>query len=66
MFTPAGLDRLEEFIEAKVDRSFPETSLERSIPASTAAGEAQRVYNELCRLADVRQTVCSASPARGQ
>lgn len=48
LFDDAGLDRIEAFIEAKVDRAFPERALQRSrggsdLPAVTAA-----VYQHLC------------------
>lgn len=48
LFTGEGLDRVEAFIDAPVDRGFPERSLQRSrgggdLPAATAG-----VYQQLC------------------
>jgi hypothetical protein len=43
-----GLDRLERFTGATIDRSFPEQTLRRSPAASTVPTEAQRVYETLC------------------
>jgi len=46
-----GLDRLEAFVNAPVDRSFPEARLERNLPDQATTGEASDVYDQLCELA---------------
>jgi hypothetical protein len=52
VMTPAGLDRLERFTEAPVDRSFPEAALNRTRPPATALPRrVQRIYQQLCALA---------------
>jgi Sulfotransferase family len=48
-----GLDRLEAFSGALVDRSFPERALRRSAPtAERASRELSRLYRRLCTLAE--------------
>lgn len=49
-----GLDRLEAFTQAKVDRSFPEAALKRTIRSGTVNSEIQSVYAMLCNFADVK------------
>jgi hypothetical protein len=46
-----GLDRLEAFTGAMVDRSFPDASLRRSSSNRPVSGEARAVYQQLCELA---------------
>lgn len=46
-----GLDRIEEFIDGKVDRSFPDISLRSSVPDQLVNTKVREVYEELCRLA---------------
>lgn len=47
-----GLDRLDAFLDARVDRSFPEASLQRP-PSSDAAPDAVRsIYRTLCERAE--------------
>jgi hypothetical protein len=43
-----GLNRLEEFVDAPVDRNFPEKSLRRSTSDHDVPKDAQRIYEELC------------------
>jgi len=51
LMTEEGLDILEGFVDAPVDRSFPESSLERNRPGATTTGFAGEVYEQLCELA---------------
>ncbi|UCG17197.1 MAG: sulfotransferase [Phycisphaerales bacterium] len=50
-----GADRLEEFIGAPVDRSFPETELQRSAASGTGPTAVMQVYQELCTQAGCEQ-----------
>jgi len=52
VLTRLGLDKLESFTGASVDRSFPDPSLNRSPSSEIISQAASRVYRELCRLAD--------------
>jgi hypothetical protein len=52
MLQPQGLDRLERFSGAKLDRSFPERTLKRSVSSEAVPSEVTRLYNRLCDLAD--------------
>jgi hypothetical protein len=47
-----GLDRLEAFVEAPADRSFPDPSLRHSVSEAPVPLEVRHVYQQLCRLAD--------------
>ncbi|MBI4718794.1 MAG: hypothetical protein HY763_13385 [Planctomycetes bacterium] len=47
-----GVDRLETFIEAKVNRGFPDASLKRSASDRQAPEAALNVYARLCALAE--------------
>lgn len=47
-----GLDRLEEFLNAPVDRSFPEKTLSRSLSCSRVPRRTWQVYRQLCELAE--------------
>jgi hypothetical protein len=47
----AGLHRIERFLSAAVDRSFPEATVSRSSTQHRIAGPALDVYAELCALA---------------
>lgn len=46
-----GLNRIEKFTGAKVDRSFPEVSLRRTECSSQVPSDTMKVYKELCKLA---------------
>jgi hypothetical protein len=46
-----GLHRLEMFLEAQVDHSFPDASLNRSFSSERISKETERVYQTLCELA---------------
>jgi hypothetical protein len=46
-----GLKRLQLFLDAQVDGSFPEASLNRSVSTKRVPGKSWRVYEELCDLA---------------
>ena len=52
MMTDAGLDRLEAFTDAPVDRAFPERRLQRSASAGDVPGDVVSTYRELCDLAE--------------
>ncbi|HUJ10141.1 MAG TPA: hypothetical protein VL171_08955 [Verrucomicrobiae bacterium] len=58
-----GLDRLASFVDAPVDRSFPDRSLKRSFSQRRVPMAARRVYRELCELAGYDG---SAQGGRGQ
>lgn len=45
-----GLDRLETFLHAQVDHSFPDASLSRSFSTVRIPKETERVYKSLCEL----------------
>ncbi|MFQ5812217.1 MAG: hypothetical protein ACE5I2_03355 [Anaerolineae bacterium] len=47
-----GLDRLESFIGAQVDRSFPDPSLRRSLSGQPVPEATARLYQRLCELAE--------------
>lgn len=47
-----GLDKLESFTEAKVDRFFPDKNLRRSFSDKAVSDEASRIYKNLCKLAE--------------
>jgi hypothetical protein len=47
----SGLGRLEEFVEAQVDRDFPDPSLRHSTSEQAVPLEARQVYRQLCQLA---------------
>ena len=46
-----GLDRLESFLHAKVDRTFPDSNLRHDTPAEITSRKAMGLYQELCALA---------------
>jgi hypothetical protein len=52
MFTTEGLARLEAFVGAPVDHSFPESSLRRSISDDPVSKETLQTYKSLCALAE--------------
>ena len=54
---PAGLDRLEKFSAARVDRLFPDVSLRRSSPINSIPPRAKALYSQLCDLADYDEGV---------
>lgn len=51
VFKKESLDRLEVFTDAYVDRSFPDISLRRFVSSHPGPNEAQKLYQQLCRLA---------------
>ena len=51
MLTNEGLDKLEKFLDAPVDRSFPDSSLSRSILECPIPLATSRLYQSLCQLA---------------
>lgn len=52
VLTEQGLDRLESFTEAKVDRSFPDKSLRKNLSDKNVPNEISEIYKELCKLAE--------------
>jgi predicted O-methyltransferase YrrM len=50
-FEPATLDRIEALTGARIDRSFPEKSLKRSLPDFLVPPETEEIYTQLCGLA---------------
>lgn len=52
LLTKEGLDRLEYFTGASVDRSFPDPSLRRSFSEIAASQKTLELYNNLCKLAE--------------
>ncbi|MBI1373227.1 MAG: hypothetical protein GC159_10890, partial [Phycisphaera sp.] len=61
MLTAAGLDRLERFVGAPVDRSFPTSSLARTQCNKPVPHPVQQLYARLCELADVSTTPNAAA-----
>jgi hypothetical protein len=51
LLTPEGLDRLEEFTGARVDRDFPRRDLRRTYAETEIPEDVRRMYAELCGLA---------------
>lgn len=51
-----GLERLSRFLEADVDRTFPESALRRSAEGACDAPRAMKTYTTLCALAGVSPT----------
>jgi len=51
-----GLERLEDFVDAPVDRSFPDPSLNRSFSDDPVPEEVARVYQHLCEIAEYEAT----------
>ena len=51
VLTEEGLDSLEKFTSAKVDRSFPTTKLSRSMYSEEVPLRSMRIYRDLCKLA---------------
>jgi hypothetical protein len=56
-----GLDRLESFLHAPVDRNFPESSLKRSVANRPVSAEATRLYAQLCELAQYQPRTAVAT-----
>jgi hypothetical protein len=50
-----GLRRLESFVEAPVDHTFPEASLRRSVSINSVPRKIWQIYVELCELAGYEQ-----------
>jgi hypothetical protein len=46
-----GLDKIESFIEGKIDRNFPDQSLKKSVVYKPVNSQVQEVYETLCKLA---------------
>ena len=51
VLTEEGLDSLEKFTCAKVDRSFPTNKLSRSMYSEEVPLKSMRIYRDLCKLA---------------
>ena len=51
LFTPEGLEGLEAFVGAPVQRDFPEGRYRRTASERPVSAEAGRIYAELCELA---------------
>lgn len=51
VLSPAGLDRIERFVEAPVDWDFPDPALRRSVSNRAVPPETWQVYERLCELA---------------
>jgi hypothetical protein len=51
VLTEEGLAKLEEFTEAKVDKSFPDGTIRRTRSTDATTEEAQKLYEHLCYLA---------------
>ena len=51
VLTPEGLDRLESFTGAPVDRTFPDTNLRRSTSEQPIPDNVRLLYNQLCECA---------------
>lgn len=49
-----GPQRLQSFVEAPVDGTFPEVSLRRSFSSNPVPREIQQIYEELCELAEYK------------
>lgn len=52
VLTDEGLARIEKFTGARIDRSFPDAKLKRTLPTAAVPKNAKLVYNKLCELAD--------------
>ena len=53
---PSGLDRLEAFVGAPVDRGFPDAALQRSVSDRAVPAATREIYQQLCDLAGYRQS----------
>jgi len=47
-----GIERLETFVDARVDYSFPDATLRRSFSDNPVSEEHRKVYQQLCKLAE--------------
>jgi hypothetical protein len=54
LLSKQGLKRLQLFLDAQVDGSFPEASLNRSVSSKRVPRKSWRVYEELCDLAEYK------------
>ena len=52
IFTLEGLERIEKFTGATVDRSFPEAKYNRTSSPESIPTEIQNIYKQLCELAE--------------
>jgi hypothetical protein len=52
--TAQGMGRLDAFVEAKLDRAFPDPQLKHRFPSRPVPAQAQSIYEQLCSLADYR------------
>jgi hypothetical protein len=52
VFNGEGLERLETFVEAPVDYSFPDPSLHRSFSEDPVPEKSRKVYQHICELAE--------------
>jgi len=50
-FTEKGLDRLSQFLNVEVDRTFPDKGLDRSRSADDIPKDVRQIYQDLCDLA---------------
>jgi hypothetical protein len=66
VFTKDGLDRIERLVGTKINRDFPDLSLNRSKPIYPAPVEAQRAYEQLCALAGYSEDGEEADPRAGE
>lgn len=56
VLTNEGLDRIEEFVDGKIDRSFPDLSLRNALPDDRGVNsQVREVYEELCRIAEYQE-----------
>lgn len=54
--TEEGLNKLESFTKAPVDRSFPDASIRRSFSTLTIPRKTSQIYQQLCQLANYQET----------
>jgi hypothetical protein len=52
VLTDRGLDRIEAFLDARVNRSFPDPMLRRSSSDQPVPEEIRNIYMHLCKLAE--------------
>ena len=52
---PQGLDNLERFVNAKIDRAFPDRTLQRTTSDRRVTAEAQKIYETLCSAAEYKE-----------
>jgi len=52
---PRGLDTLEQLVETKIDRSFPDRALQRTTSSREVPDEVRRTYDALCSIAQYEE-----------